>query len=152
MLEVSKFDMKRFLSSERQMLSWRTEGLPSDQVSVENAMCILNSRQSAFIVDPSNRAADWIRNAYKDSLEVTNQQDGRFQLNLELAVRLGKTLLVTDVHSVEPVLFPLLRGDLAGQGVYKSILIGDKSVDFNPEFRLLMSTRNTEPNLPPGQY
>ena len=50
-----KFDLKRFLSSERQMLRWRTEGLPSDQLSVENAMCILNSQQSVFIVDPSNR-------------------------------------------------------------------------------------------------
>ena len=87
MLEVRKglFDLKRFLSSERQMLHWRTEGLPSDQVklsfpsfsrasncnddlmishqlSVENAMSILNCRQSVFIVDPSNRATEWIKN------------------------------------------------------------------------------------------
>ena len=61
-----KFDLKRFLSSERQMLRWRTEGLPSDQLSVENAMCILNSQQSVFIVDPSNRLYN--TNGNKESL------------------------------------------------------------------------------------
>ena len=35
---------------------------------------------------------------------------------LELAVRFGKTLIIQEVDGVEPVLFPLLRGDLVSQG------------------------------------
>ena len=96
---------------------------------------------------------EWILNGTcKEKLEVTRQQDERFQLNLEMAVRLGKTLVIRDVQDIEPVLYPLLRRDLSGQGVYKSIPIGDKTVDFNPEFRLVISTRNAKPNLQPGKY
>ena len=32
--------------------------------------------------------------------------------------RFGKTLIIQDVDQVEPILFPLLRGDLISQGQY----------------------------------
>ena len=35
---------------------------------------------------------------------------------LELAVRFGKTLVIQEMDGVEPVLYPLLRGDLVSQG------------------------------------
>ena len=43
-------------------------------------------------------------------------QDSNFSTALELAVRFGKTLIVEEVDDVEPVLYPLLRGDLISQG------------------------------------
>ena len=42
-LGIKKFDLNHFLASEREILQWRSEGLPSDNLSVENAMCILQS-------------------------------------------------------------------------------------------------------------
>ncbi len=42
---------------------------------------------------------------------------------LELAVRFGKTLLLQDVQSIDPILYPILRRDLAGQGVYKAVQV-----------------------------
>lgn len=38
---LDDFDVRRFLSSEREMLLWKGEGLPSDDLSVENALIIL---------------------------------------------------------------------------------------------------------------
>lgn len=43
-------------------------------------------------------------------------QDDNFVNQLELAVRFGKTLVVQEVDNIEPVLYPLLRGDLSSQG------------------------------------
>ena len=63
----------------------------------------------------------------------------RFILMLELAVRFGKTLVLQDVQSIDPILFPILRRDLAGQGLYKGVQIGEKMVDFNPSFRFSFS-------------
>lgn len=37
-------------------------------------------------------------------------------MQLELAVRFGKTLVIQEVDGVDPVLYPLLRGDLISQG------------------------------------
>ena len=59
-LGIKRFDLKRFLSSEREMLQWRAEGLPSDDLSIENAMCILHSKQSSYLIDPSSRASNWL--------------------------------------------------------------------------------------------
>lgn len=39
-------------------------------------------------------------------------QDANFTTSVELAVRFGKTLLIQEMDTVEPILFPLLRGDL----------------------------------------
>ena len=124
LLEIKRFDLKRFLSSEREMLQWRAEGLPSDDLSIENAMCILQSHQSVYIIDPSTRATEWLKKSKSlnsDALEVTNLYEDRFQLTLELAVRFGKTLLVQEVNTIDPLLYPILRKDLSGQGVYKSV-------------------------------
>ena len=38
---VSGFDMRRFLSTESEQLKWKAEGLPSDDLSMENALIIL---------------------------------------------------------------------------------------------------------------
>ena len=38
---IEDFDLKKFLSSESQMLVWKGEGLPSDNLSMENALIIL---------------------------------------------------------------------------------------------------------------
>jgi dynein heavy chain 2, cytosolic len=47
---------------------------------------------------------------------VVNVQDANFATQLELAVRFGKTLIIQEVDGVEPMLYPLLRGDLISQG------------------------------------
>ena len=43
-------------------------------------------------------------------------KDANFNTVLELAVRFGKTLIIQEADTVEPVLYPLLRGDLISQG------------------------------------
>lgn len=40
-LNVTGFDMRRFLSTESEQLIWKGEGLPSDDLSMENALVIL---------------------------------------------------------------------------------------------------------------
>ena len=41
MLGVTSFDLRRFLSTESEQLIWKSEGLPSDDLSMENALVIL---------------------------------------------------------------------------------------------------------------
>jgi dynein heavy chain 2 len=48
--------------------------------------------------------------------EVTTQEDDRFILTLELAIRFGKTLVIEQVKNISPIIYPILRKDQAGQG------------------------------------
>ncbi|NXK72907.1 DYHC2 protein, partial [Amazona guildingii] len=147
---LEKFDLRRFLCTESEELVWKSEGLPSDDLSIENALVILQSKVCPFLVDPSFRATEWLKTHLKESrLEVMNQQDTNFLTTLELAVRFGKTLIIQEMDGVEPVLYPLLRKDLVAQGPRYAIQIGEKMIDYNEEFRLFLSTRNPNPFIPP---
>ncbi|XP_073518216.1 cytoplasmic dynein 2 heavy chain 1 isoform X2 [Phyllobates terribilis] len=147
---LETFDLRRFLSTESEQLIWKSEGLPPDELSVENALVILQSQVCPFLIDPSSQATEWLKTHLKESrLEVINQQDANFITALELAVRFGKTLIIQEMDGVEPVLYPLLRKDLIAQGPRYVVQIGEKTIDYNEEFRLFLATRNPNPVIPP---
>jgi len=155
--DKSKFDVKKLLSSESEMLVWKTQqGLPGDDLSMENAIAILSGHTSCcpFLIDPASAAMNWLRlhllaNEKLKPFEMVAQQDARFVNKVELAVRFGKTLVIYDVDGVEPLLFPLVRRNLLQQGSRCVVQVGDKLIDFNEEFRLVLITRNPKPRLPP---
>ncbi|XP_054598719.1 cytoplasmic dynein 2 heavy chain 1 isoform X1 [Nothobranchius furzeri] len=147
---LQKFDLRSFLCSESEQLIWKSQGLPSDDLSMENALVILQSVACPFLIDPSSRATEWLRTHLKEHrLEVISQQDNNFMTTLELAVRFGKTLIIQEMDGVEPVLYPLLRKDLIAQGPRYVVQIGDKVIDYNEDFRLFLATRNPSPFIPP---
>jgi dynein heavy chain 2, cytosolic len=70
---TGKFEPVRFLSTESEVLQWKAQGLPSDDLSVENAAVIINSTHSGrvpFIIDPSTQATAWLQH-YLASAEST---------------------------------------------------------------------------------
>lgn len=153
MCGVKAFDFKRLMSSESELLTFKAAGLPADELSMENAVVILESEQRVpFIIDPATTATSWLeRHLAADEsrpLESVAVQDQRFQTQVELAVRFGKSLLIKEVDRVEPMLFPLVRRDLVHQGPRLVVQIGEKQVDFNEKFRMFMVTRNPRPDIP----
>lgn len=53
------------------------------------------------------------------------------------------------MDSIEPILYPIMRKELQSQGPRYVVQIGDKTVDFNNEFKLYITTRNTNPLMMP---
>ena len=49
-LERKQFDLLKFLSSESQTLNWKGQGLPSDTLSLENALILQNATQTPFVI------------------------------------------------------------------------------------------------------
>lgn len=106
-----------------------------------------------FIIDPTSAATNWLKSYLsKDKsrpLEVVSSHDPRFVNQVELAVRFGKTLVILEAETVDPMLYPLCRKDLNRQGARLAVRIGDKIVDYNENFRMYLVTRNPQPLLPP---
>ncbi|CAH8846367.1 unnamed protein product [Trichobilharzia szidati] len=138
------FDLLRFLSTEREQLIWHSQGLPSDQLSGENAVTIVHTEMCPFIVDPSLRALNWLKEYLKDQrLEVISQHNPNFITTLELAVRFGKCLIIQEVDEIEPILMPILSKNLITQGCRNYVMLGEKLVDYHQDFRLYLCTRET---------
>ena len=96
-----------------------------------------------MLIDPSNRASSWLKNHMANQkLEVVNYQDSNFTTQLELAVRFGKTLVIQEMDTIEPILYPIMRKELQSQGPRYVVQIGDKTVDYNNDFRHVLFFRS----------
>ncbi|KAI3384587.1 hypothetical protein SNEBB_000072 [Seison nebaliae] len=150
-LRVKKFDFKYFMSSESEQLIWKSEGLPSDELSIQNAIVILNTMQNPFLIDPSSRATQWLKNHLaNEKVEIVNQQDSNFVNSLELSVRFGKMLIVQEVDGIEPIIVPLMKKELLMQGTRYIVQVGEKTIDFNMDFKMYLATRNPQPDVEPS--
>jgi dynein heavy chain 2 len=101
------------------MLTWKKEGLPADSLSVDNAIMILNSQETPLIIDPATQATEWLKTNLRkthENVEILNNQDPKFNTNIELSLRFGKVLVIQEVDGIESMLVPVLRRDLMQQG------------------------------------
>lgn len=147
------FKVSSFLRTEGELLQFKAEGLPGDELSLENAVIMLECLRTPLVVDPANRAIEWVRQHLSSKntvIEMISMHDERFTHTLELAIRFGKTLLVTEVTHVSPMLFPILRSDLTSAGAKRTVQVGNKSVDWQDTFKIILFTRDAGLTIPPG--
>lgn len=152
MLKVSHFSLVDFLSDESEILEFVSEGLPGDQLSVENALVCLHGAQSPLIIDPNYALSQWLINKLKKDkqLEVVSSQEKKIVSILELGIRFGKTLIVNEVDGVESLYVNILRKDLKRQGPRLVVSIGEKVVDWSDQFQLIFMSRNHSIKLEPN--
>lgn len=148
---IEGFDFLRIMSTESELLTWKSQGLSADRLSQENAVMIKAGSMTPFIVDPNSQAIEWLKN-YLPQAETALQQDPKVMSQLELAVRFGKVFIMKEVDGIETFLFTLLRKDLTRQGPRQVVQLGEKMCDYNEGFVLYLCTRNSNAidQLPPN--
>jgi dynein heavy chain 2 len=151
MRAIESFDFLRIMSSESELLTWKSQGLSADRLSQENAVMIKSGIMVPFIVDPNSQALEWLKQ-YNPNMEAVLQQDPKLMSQLELAVRFGKSLLIQEMDGIETFLFTILRKDFSRQGPRLCVQMGEKMCDYNENFSLILCTRNSNAidQLPPN--
>ena len=152
--KISKNEAFNFCSfnfSESQFLKWKANGHASDQLSLENTTIFYNTSKYPLIIDPSGRIEKWLVKSQEadKNFETVMSSDDKLITQLDLAVRFGKTLLVSEVAGIDSFYLSLLRRDLQRQAGRLVLMIGEKSIDFSSTFSLIFSTRDTTINLHP---
>jgi dynein heavy chain 2 len=74
-LRVQDFNIRTFLATEAALLTFKKEGLPADNLSMENAIYILNAKRTPLIIDPATQATGWLKKSLmqsKESVEILN--------------------------------------------------------------------------------
>jgi dynein heavy chain 2 len=151
-LKIDTLAVGPFLRSESQLLKLKSEGLPGDNLSMENAVVMLDANRTPLVIDPATQAMDWLvahLKAKDTTVEVASISDERFTHTLELAIRFGKTFIATEIDRIDTLLFPVLRRDLVSLGPKKVVQLGSKQVDWQENFRIFLFTRTTDLVLPP---
>nr|XP_026486610.1 dynein beta chain, ciliary [Vanessa tameamea] len=141
-------DPLTMLTDDTNIAIWHNEGLPSDRMSTENATILSNSDRWPLMIDPQLQGVKWIKQKYGDILKVIRLGQKGYLDTIEKAIIKGETILLENIgETVDPVLDPLLGRNLIKKG--RAIKIGDKEVEYSPNFKLILHTKLANPHYKP---
>ncbi|ESS70037.1 dynein heavy chain [Trypanosoma cruzi Dm28c] len=129
---------------------WNVNGLPTDVLSVENAIIMSNARRWPLMIDPQNQANKWIRQTYPEGIEVLKPSQKDVIKRIEYAVRSGRAVLLENVgESIDASLAPLLAKQTFKQGGQEMIRLSEHAIPWNQEFKFYMTTKLPNPHYIP---
>ncbi|KAB0366479.1 hypothetical protein FD754_010635 [Muntiacus muntjak] len=141
-------DPLTLLTDDADVATWNNQGLPSDRMSTENATILCNTERWPLIVDAQLQGIKWIKNKYGSELKAIRLGQKSYLDIIEQAISEGDTLLIENIgETIDPVLDPLLGRNTIKKGKY--IKIGDKEVEYHPNFRLILHTKYFNPHYKP---
>ncbi|XP_070581054.1 dynein beta chain, ciliary-like isoform X2 [Ptychodera flava] len=143
-----ELDPLSLLTDDAAIASWNNEGLPSDRMSTENATILSNCERWPLMIDPQLQGVKWIKKKYGEDLRLVRLGQRGYLDVIERAISSGDTVLIENLEEeMDPVLDPVLGRNTIKKGRY--IKIGDKEVEYNPEFRLILHTKLANPHYKP---
>jgi len=143
--------IQKVLSSPVEIRDWTIAGLPTDLHSIQNAILVSLSNRWPLIIDPQGQANNWIKTKEKmNGLKVIKLTDSNYLRVLDSAIRIGTPVLIEDLgETIDPALDPLLQKQVINKQGRLIIKLGDSSVDYNPKFRLYLTTKLSNPHYLP---
>ncbi|XP_042138199.1 dynein axonemal heavy chain 2 isoform X2 [Peromyscus maniculatus bairdii] len=146
-----RFAIDSFLSNPTKVRDWNIQGLPSDAFSTENGIIVTRGNRWALMIDPQAQALKWIKNMEgNQGLKIIDLQMHDYLRVLENAIQFGFPVLLQNVQEyLDPTLNPVLNKSVARIGGRLLIRIGDKEVEYNPNFRFYLTTKLSNPHYSP---
>ncbi|XP_059616596.1 dynein axonemal heavy chain 8-like [Phlebotomus argentipes] len=145
-LNLVQFFVDRSVVSE-----WLLYGLPDDDFSIQNGLIVTQADNFPLLIDPQSQGIAWIEQMEKQNeLIVVEQNTKNFQMNIENAIERGNVVLLKDVNEkLDPCLTNVLNRNLMKSGTTLKVIVGDKEVTWNENFRLYITTKLENPHLSP---
>ena len=149
-------DLVAFLTDQATVGEWTLQGLPSDDLSTQNAIMVTKSSRFALMIDPQGQALRWIKSRESKRIAahptrcVTNLSNPRLKDQLEFSMGEGLCLVVENVEDeIDPILDPVLDKAVVKKGRSLSITVADQAMDYNPAFTVYMTSRLPNPHFSP---
>lgn len=79
---------------------WHENELPHDNVSVNNALVVEKTKRFSLLIDPQTQGITWLKKQFDaaGTLTVTKQNDSQFKKLVEIAIDMGRTVIVEHVE------------------------------------------------------
>ena len=100
-IPVSKdLDLNKFLVDDGTIAEWNSQGLPKDDLSIQNALLITSASRYPLLIDPQGQALTWLKKREAPDLPVfgtTTLSNPRIRDQLEFCMEAGKPLIIEGV-------------------------------------------------------
>ena len=95
------------------------------------------------MIDPQMQANKWIKSMEEvNGLSLIKLSDPNFLRTLERSIRVGSPVLLEDLgEELDPSLATILLKQLFKQGGRILIRVGEQDVDYDPAFKLYMTSK-----------
>ncbi len=131
---------------------WQNNGLPTDSVSVENAIIATEAMRYPLMVDPQMQANRWVKQILKkQGVIILRLSSGELMRTLSNAIRIGKSVLIEDVEeTIDASLDALLEKQVfQNESGIRFIRLDNKDVEYDPNFKLYMTSKLPNPHYMP---
>ena len=147
----SNVRLETTLASAVEVREWNVQGLPTDSVSIDNAILVTRGKRWPLMIDPQGQANKWIKSMEaKNGLRTLKLTDSTLLRTLENSIRIGNPVILEDIgEEIDPALEPILQKQVFKQGNRLMIRVGDSDIDYDPNFKFYITTKLPNPHYLP---
>ncbi|NWU42756.1 DYH10 protein, partial [Hylia prasina] len=148
------FKLESLLTNEVEVSRWVSQGLPPDELSVQNGILTTYSSRFPLCIDPQQQALHWIKKKEENNnLRMASFNDPDFLKQLEQAIKYGTPFLVHSVDEyIDPVIDNVLEKNVKVAQGRAFVVLGDKEIDYDSNFKMYLNTKLGNPKYSPSVF
>ena len=139
------------LTTGSQVATWNQEGLPTDSLSIQNGAIMNAAARWSLMVDPQLQGVKWIVNREEQNgLKIIQLSQNKYLDAVQNCIENGIPLLIENLpEDIDAVLDPVIGKQTIKRGRATLIKVGEKEVEYDPNFRLFLQTKLSNPHYKP---
>ncbi len=134
----ANINLNTALGNAVKIVQWTSNGLPSDEFSVENAIIMDHSERWSLMIDPQMQANKWLKQQYRSAKDGEDQpvtivkptmSSAVLSRMLESSITMGNPVIFEDAtENFDPMLDPLLSKQIEKKSSETLMKFGDKMI------------------------
>ena len=143
--------VQKLLTDEVEISKWASEGLPGDELSIQNGILTTRSNRWPLCIDPQMQAVNWIKEKERNNkLEVTTFNVHDYMKKLEMSIQFGHPVLFEAIdEEIDPMLDPVLEKSYVVKAGQKFIKVTDNQIEWDDNFKLYFTSKLQNPKYTP---
>ena len=148
---TNNFILENIATEPVTLREWQVNGLPQDALSKQNGILVTMTRRWPLLIDPQGQGRNWLLE--NTGARIVRCNDSNMAITIENAIKVGSPILVEDVsETLDPGLQFIISPKLQKQSGQLMISIGDKWIPYDPQFKLYITTKLSNPQFLPDVF